>query len=244
MSNIKLILEYDGTEYAGWQRQDNAVTVQQVLEEALHRLTGEDISVIASSRTDSGVHARGQTVNFHTSSRIPPEKYSFALNALLPPDIRVVSSERVPDDFHSRYWAKGKKYKYCMVVGPHGTAIGHRYYAHITPPLDIEAMERSCRHFIGTHDFAAFRSTGSPVKSTVRTIFEAELERDGRYLYFIVKGDGFLYNMVRIMAGTLIYVGKGKIKPDEIPDILLSRDRKRAGITAPAHGLFLEEVYY
>lgn len=244
MNNIKLILEYDGTEYSGWQRQTNALSVQQVVEDTLYKLTGEKTTLIASSRTDSGVHARGQTANFRTSSPIPPDRFCFALNALLPADIRVVSSERVPDDFHSRFSAKGKKYRYCMIVGPHSTAIGHRYYAHIPPPLDVEAMERSCGYFIGTHDFAAFRAAGSSARSTVRTIFDATLERDGRHLCFTVKGNGFLYNMVRIMAGTLIYVGKGKIKPEEIPDILLSRDRRRAGLTAPAHGLFLEKVYY
>ena len=244
MRNIKLIIEYDGTGYAGWQRQNNALTVQQVLEEALERLCGHKVQLIASGRTDSGVHARGQVANFTTCSSIPPERFSYALNVLLPRDIRVKSSEEVSLDFHARYSATAKKYRYSMVVNSYGTAIGWQYYHHIYTPLDVQAMKEAAEHFKGIHDFAAFMAAGSPVKSTVRTVYEAEIIEDKPFLHFVVKGNGFLYNMVRIMAGTLIDVGKGKICPSQIPHIIASKDRKQAGQTAPPHGLFLEEVYY
>ena len=244
MKNIKLTIEYDGSHYAGWQRQPNAVTVQQKIEEALKKLTGEKIRVTGSGRTDSGVHARGQAANFLTNSSIPPEKFSYALNSLLPRDIRIVCSREVDGSFHARFSATGKRYKYSLIVCPHGTAIGYQYLHHVRVPLDIAAMREAVGYFSGTHDFAAFMAAGSPVRSTVRTIYDARLEWDDPFLYFIVKGDGFLYNMVRIMVGTLIEVGIGKIDPLAIPDILRSRDRRKAGPTAPPQGLSLEEVYY
>jgi tRNA pseudouridine38-40 synthase len=244
MRNIKLLIEYDGSQYAGWQRQQNAVTIQEKIEKALLKLTGERLSIIGSGRTDSGVHARGQVANFITSSRIPPERFAYALNALLPRSIRIIGSEEVDEDFHAQFSAVGKKYKYSMIVSPHGTAIGHQYLHHIYVPLDIRAMKEAAKHFIGTHDFAAFMAAGSPVKSTVRTIYDTDLVWDEPYLYFSVTGNGFLYNMVRIIVGTLIDVGKGKINQNSIPDILASRDRRRAGPTAPPNGLSLEEVYY
>ena len=244
MKNIKLTIEYDGTEYAGWQIQDNAITIQQVVQEALEQLTGEQIKLTGSGRTDSGVHAKGQVASFHTKSTIPSVRFSYALNTVLPPDIKVISSEKVSRDFHARFSAKEKSYKYCMLVNTHGSAIGHRYYVHLRPPIDIDAMNRACQAFIGTFDFAAMQATGSAVESTIRTIFESKLTLDGDNLYYSVKGNGFLYNMVRIMVGTLIEVGKGKINADDIPKILSSRARERAGFTAPAKGLFLDKVYY
>jgi tRNA pseudouridine38-40 synthase len=244
MKNIRLIIEYDGSRYAGWQRQKNAVTVQQKLEEALEKLTGEEVRVIGSGRTDSGVHARGQTANFVTGSRIPPERFSYALNCLLPRDIRVTASEEVSMEFHAQFSATAKTYRYSMVVGPHGTAIGWQYYHTVYTPLDVQAMMQAAEHFKGTHDFAAFMAAGSPVRSTVRTIFHSRIEQEGSFIHYVVTGNGFLYNMVRIMAGTLIEVGKGKIQPYRIPEILASRDRVQAGFTAPPEGLFLEEVFY
>ncbi|MGI6537746.1 MAG: tRNA pseudouridine(38-40) synthase TruA [Caldicoprobacterales bacterium] len=244
MKNIKLVIEYDGHNYAGWQRQENAVTIQQVLEDALEKLTGKKTPVIGSGRTDSGVHARGQTANFFTDASVPPERYSYALNAILPRDIRIKHSEEVPADFHARYSAIGKTYRYSMVLSPHGVAIGRHYYCHIPFPLDVKAMKEAAEEFRGTHDFAAFMASGSSVKTTVRTVFDARLEEEGDFLHFWVTADGFLYNMVRIMAGTLIDAGRGKISSYCIKDIIISKDRSLAGFTAPAHGLCLERVYY
>jgi len=242
--NIKLTIEYDGTDYAGWQIQDNAITIQQVIQEALEKLTGDQVKLVGSGRTDSGVHALGQVANFFTRSTIPSDRFDHALNSILPSDIRVLSSQQVPLDFHARYSAKEKTYRYQMLVNTHGSAIVNRFYYHVRPPLDIEAMKRACKAFIGTHDFAAMQATGSAVKSTIRTIYEADLKEDKDRLYFLVRGNGFLYNMVRIMVGTLIEVGRGKIKDTDIPDILRSGKRERAGFTAPAKGLFLDRVYY
>lgn len=242
--NIKLTIEYDGTDYAGWQIQDNAITIQQVIQEALEKLTGDQVKLVGSGRTDSGVHALGQVANFFTRSTIPSDRFDHALNSILPSDIRVLSSQQVPLDFHARYSAKEKTYRYQMLVNTHGSAIVNRFYYHVRPLLDIEAMKRACKAFIGTHDFAAMQATGSAVKSTIRTIYEADLKEDKDRLYFLVRGNGFLYNMVRIMVGTLIEVGKGKIKDTDIPDILRSGKRERAGFTAPAKGLFLDRVYY
>ncbi len=244
MKNIKLTIEYDGSRYAGWQRQDNAMTVQQKLEEALYKLCGEPINLIGSGRTDSGVHAKGQAANFKTISTIPPERFSYALNSMLPCDIKINRSEAVPMDFHARFSATGKKYRYSIINNTHGTAIGWQYLHHINLPLDIQAMSEAAKEFIGTHDFAGFMATGSPVHSTVRSIYESKLIQEESLIHFIVIGNGFLYNMVRIMAGTLIDVGKGKIIANEIPNIITSREREKAGATAPANGLFLEEVYY
>ncbi len=244
MRNIKLTIEYDGSSYAGWQRQKNAMTVQQKLEESLEKLCGEPVNVIGSGRTDSGVHARGQVSNFKTSSTIPPERYSYALNSMLPSDIRINCSKEVPMDFHARFSATGKKYRYSIINNTHGTAIDRQYLHHVSSPLDIQAMKEAAKIFEGTHDYAGFMATGSPVKSTVRTIYESKLIQDGSLLHFTVTGNGFLYNMVRIMAGTLIDVGKGKISANVIPDIIAYRKREKVGATAPANGLFLEEVYY
>lgn len=244
MKNIKLIIEYDGSNYAGWQKQENAMTVQQKLEEALLQLCNEPIQLIGSGRTDSGVHARGQTANFITKATISPERFCPALNALLPYDIRISRSEEVSMNFHAQFSATGKRYKYSMIVNSYGTAIGSQYYSHVYPPLDTAAMKQAVKDFEGTHDFASFMATGSPVQSTIRSIYKSELIQEKEFLYFLVTGNGFLYNMVRIMAGTLIDVGKGKINRNGIPEILASRDRGRAGFTAPPNGLILEEVYY
>ncbi|NLB41471.1 MAG: tRNA pseudouridine(38-40) synthase TruA [Clostridiales bacterium] len=244
MKNIKLTIEYDGSRYAGWQRQENAMTVQQKLEEVLEKLCSKPVNLIGSGRTDSGVHARGQVANFKTNSTIPPQRFSYALNSMLPCDIRINHSEEVIMDFHARFSATGKKYRYSIINNTHGTAIGWQYLYHVNLLLDLDAMSQAAKVFKGTHDYAAFMATGSPVRSTVRTIYESKLIQEESLLHFIVTGNGFLYNMVRIMAGTLIDVGKGKISANEIPDIIASKERGKAGATAPANGLFLEEVYY
>ena len=241
---IKLIIEYDGTAYCGWQRQDNGVAVQQVLEEALTALTGRKVTVRGAGRTDSGVHARGQTVHFDTDATIPPQRYVLALNPLLPPDIRVRSAQEAPADFDARYSAIGKKYEYRIYNGPYLPPLMRLDHCFIPAPLDDRAMARAAAAFAGVHDFAAFAAADHRKGSTVREVFSCEVTRRGREILISVSGRSFLYNMVRIMAGTLIEVGLGKIPADAVPGIIASKDRKQAGRTAPAHGLTLAEVYY
>jgi len=245
MRNIKLVLEYDGTNYAGWQRQKNALTVQQVVEEALYKLTGEKITVVGAGRTDSGVHARGQVANFFTASRIPAERFCYALNSALPYDIRALESQEVSHEFHARYWAKAKRYRYSICVRPHAPAIARNYYYHVPDVLDVDAMNAAAQYIIGTHDFKAFQSAGSSVRNTVRTVYQARwIWEPPFYLHFEIKGNGFLYNMVRILVGTFIEIGRHRMPESDMKRILESRDRDEAGPTAPAHGLCLEEVYY
>ena len=244
MRRIHLIVEYDGTNYAGWQRQSNAMTVQEKLERAVKRLTGEDVCVSGSSRTDAGVHALGQSAHFDTESCIPADKFSFALNTMLPPDIRVVRSEEVAADFHSRFSGRGKRYRYLIHAAPHAGALNRLTHAHVIYPLDVEKMRAEARSLVGTHDFGAFAASGSVVKDTVRTIWRADVEQRGAEICLIVEGNGFLYNMVRIIAGTLIGVGSGKLAPGAIKRAIESGSRLDLGITAPAHGLTLMEVFY
>ncbi len=270
--NIRLTIEYDGTAYHGWQSQENAVTVQDTVTAAVCRLTGERCSLAGSSRTDTGVHALGFVCNFFTESAIPADKFSFALNTILPEDIVVKLSEEAAPEFHSRFSAKGKKYTYLIYNSTFPSALlRHRAY-HVYYPLDIYAMNEAAGFFTGTHDFYAFSASGGSAKTTVRTITEAAVtctssscgvvgkgsavsENDdfvlggisasgSRLIEFSIKGDGFLYNMVRIITGTLIEVGFGKLKPEDMPGIISSLDRRKAGRTAPAHGLYLSEVYY
>jgi tRNA pseudouridine38-40 synthase len=244
MKNIKLIIEYDGTNYHGWQSQINALTIQDVITEAITKLTSESCSLIGSSRTDVGVHALGQTANFHTNSNIIGEKFAYALNSLLPNDIVVRKSEEVDLNFHSRFSAIGKKYKYLIFNSPQPSALLRNRALHVKNTLNIEEMKRAASIFLGKHDFSAFKSTGSEVKSNERTITGVSLEKSGELIEFQISGNGFLYNMVRIIVGTLVEVGQGKIKPEEIKNILIEKDRKKAGKTASAHGLFLVEVIF
>lgn len=244
MRRIHLIVEYDGTNYAGWQRQSNAMTVQEKLERAVFRLTGEEVCVSGASRTDAGVHALGQSAHFDTQSRIPADKFSFALNTMLPPDIRVVRSEEVSMAFHARFSGRGKRYRYLIHAAPHAGALNRLTHAHVIYPLDVEKMRAEAQSLVGTHDFAAFAASGSVVKDTVRTIWRADVERQGAEICLIVEGNGFLYNMVRIIAGSLIGVGSGKLAPGAIKRAIESGSRLDLGITAPAHGLTLMEVFY
>ena len=244
MRKIHLIVEYDGTNYAGWQRQSNAMTVQEKLENAVKKLTGETLCVHGASRTDAGVHALGQSAHFETESRIPADKFSFALNTMLPEDIRVVLSEEVDEEFHSRFSTKGKRYRYLFYDAPHAGALNRNTHAHIIYPLDVEKMNREARDLVGTHDFGAFAASGSVVKDTVRTIYKAEVTRNGKEVCLIVEGSGFLYNMVRIIAGTLIYIGTGKLEPGAFKRAIETGNRLDLGITAPAHGLTLMKVFY
>jgi tRNA pseudouridine38-40 synthase len=244
MKNVKLTIEYDGTNYHGWQSQSNAKTVQETVERAIHGLTGEVININGSSRTDQGVHAYGQVANFFTESNIPHDRFSYALNRLLPEDIIIRKSEEVSMDFHARYCAKGKKYRYLIYNSSFPSAIFRNRSYHVSHNLDLDSMKKALPFFKGTHDFSAFKATGSSVKTSVRTIFDANLSKIDNNICFEVSGDGFLYNMVRIMVGTLVDVGMGRIRAEDIPDIIESRDRKRAGRTAPPQGLYLVEVYY
>lgn len=244
MRNIKLTIEYDGTAYHGWQSQDNAVTVQDVVTDAVARLTGEDISVTGSSRTDTGVHALGQVCNFFTCSSIPADKFAFALNAILPEDIVIRRSEEVSADFHARFSTIGKKYRYLFYNSVFPSALMRNRAYHVFYPLDVCAMREAAEYFKGTHDFAAFSATGGSVKTTVRTITDCNISKDKDIVEFSVAGNGFLYNMVRIMAGTLVDVGIGRLDSKTVPEIIAGLDRKKAGRTAPPQGLYLEEIYY
>jgi len=239
-----MIVEYDGTNYAGWQRQANAIAVQQVLEEALQRLTRERIVVHGASRTDAGVHALGQSVHFDTDSRIPGEKFSYAVNTLLPPDIRIRASEEASKDFHARFSARGKRYRYLFYDDRHAGALNRFTHAHSIYPLDDRLMQAEAEVLLGRHDFAAFAASGSVVKDTVRTIWRAEITRAGHDVQLIVEGNGFLYNMVRIIAGTLRDTGSGKLAPGALKRAIETGDRLDLGITAPAHALTLMEVFY
>ncbi|KZL93207.1 tRNA pseudouridine(38-40) synthase TruA [Clostridium magnum] len=244
MRNIKLTIEYDGTNYAGWQRQNNAVTIQQKVEEAIRDVTGKVSEVIGSSRTDSGVHAKGFVCNFLTESKIPAEKFKKALNSFLPEDIVILQSEEVEISFHARFNSIGKRYEYTIITGDQRPAIGRNYMYYFYRKLDIENMRSASKYILGTHDFSAFKNAGSSVKTSVRTIKEINIVEDGNMIRFIVMGDGFLYNMVRIIVGTLLEVGTGRFKPEYVVDILKSKDRSKAGKSVPANGLCLKEVFY
>ncbi len=244
MRNLMLKLEYDGTNYHGWQRQDNAITIQEVIEKALYKITGEELSVNGCSRTDTGVHANGYVCNFLSDNTIPADKMPYALKSVLPRDIVALSCEQVPEDFHARYSARGKKYKYRIINRVFSSPFHRNYTYHWPYPLDFRLMQRGARHFIGEHDFRAFMASGNSVKSTIRTIFDAQLYKEEDEIIFEISGNGFLYNMVRIIMGTLLYVGSGRIDEGIVADIINSGDRTRAGMTVPPQGLYLAEVYY
>lgn len=244
MKNIKLIIEYDGTNYHGWQSQNNSLAVQDIIASAINKLTGEKVIVNGSSRTDAGVHSYGLAANFLTDSPIPPDRFCYALNTVLPSDVVAVKSEEVSSDFHARFSSKGKKYRYLIYNSEFPSAILRNRAYHVSKALDADKMQEAAEKFIGTHDFTTFMAAGSTVKSPVRTIYSATVTKKDNIICFEVEGSGFLYNMVRIMAGTLVEVGYGKIKVEQINDIILSKNRKLAGKTAPPHGLYLLEVYY
>lgn len=251
MKRIRLIIAYDGTGYCGWQIQNNAVTVEGELTKALHQLLKEETEVIGASRTDSGVHAMGNVAVFDTETRIPPEKIAIALNHHLPEDIRIQRSEQVADDFHPRYHESVKTYEYTVLNTKMEDPVRRRYTYHVFQALDICAMREAAEKFVGTHDFSAFCSAGSQVKSKERTIYEAEIEEqdvskdgEGREIIIRVSGNGFLYNMVRIIAGTLIEVGQGRRSVASVEQALMTGERSKAGPTAPARGLMLKGIRY
>ncbi len=242
--NLRITLEYDGSAYHGWQRQKNAISVQEVVEKAIIIISGEKISVIGAGRTDAGVHAKGQVANFHTNMRIPVGKIPYAINSRLPEDVAVYEAEIVPDDFHARLCAKSKIYRYTIYNAPYPSPILRRYAYFFPKPLDIRAMKDAATEFIGVHDFSAFMASGSHVKNSVRHVKRLDIFEKGQIINIRVEADGFLYNMIRIMAGTLLDVGLGKIDPGQICPIIKSKDRLHAGRTLPPHGLCLEKVVY
>lgn len=244
MRNIKLKLEYDGTNFCGWQKQINGRTVETVLQNAIESIVKEKIKLIGCSRTDSGVHAKEYIATFKTNSRIPEKKFRDAINTKLPKDVVILDSEEVPEEFHSRYHTKGKTYCYTIYNSELPKAMGRDYIYQYKWKLDVDKMIEASKYFIGNHDFNAFRSLGGSVKTTVRTIWDIKFKIDKELIKIYVSGDGFLYNMVRIIVGTLIMVGRDKIEPYDIIEIIESKDRKRAGKCAPAGGLCLEKVFY
>lgn len=241
---IKLIISYDGTRYGGWQLQKNAPSIQGELENILKTLTGKRIVVQSAGRTDAGVHALGQTAHFDYSGSIPPQKLPFVFNSMLPRDIRVTGAWEVSDDFHARYNAKGKRYIYTIYNSPHSSALLYNRTMHVPQALEFQKMRAAAQYIIGTHDFKAFCAAGSYVKSTVRTVSRLEIAEEFPLIRIIIEGNGFLYNMVRIIAGTLIQVGIGKLEPEAVAQIIQGRSRAAAGFTAPAQGLMLDEVFY
>ena len=244
MKRILLTVEYDGTAYAGWQRQINGLAVQQVLEEALAGACGHPVTVTGSSRTDAGVHALDQKVHFDTGSGIPPEKYPFVLNTMLPPDIRVLEGREVPPDFHARFLTSGKTYTYRIWNARHGSALRRNTFWHVPVPLDEDTVRKALPSLYGRHDFAAFQAAGGTAKTTIRTIREAGLSVDGNEWILTVCGDAFLYNMVRIIAGTVAEIGLHRLEPDAFQKAFETKDRLALGMTAPAHGLELTKVFY
>lgn len=246
MKRIMLVVSYDGTNYHGWQVQPSAVTIEGVLNETISKLTGETIQVIGASRTDAGVHALGNVAVFDTESRIPGEKFSYALNQRLPEDIVVQKSMQVAETFHPRHCNCKKTYEYTIVNRkfplPEYRNTAYFYYG----ALDLEKMRTAAGAFLGEHDFAGFCSAGAQVQTTVRTIYALYIEEEGRdgKIRIRIQGNGFLYNMVRIIAGTLLEVGKGAIAPEDMSRIVASCDRGQAGPTAPARGLKLLQIEY
>lgn len=244
MRNIRLDLKFDGTNYHGWQIQPEKATVQGTLCAALSAVMHEDIIPVGCGRTDSGVHASGYVCSFNANSDIPAERIPYALNANLPDDIVCIAASEAAAEFSANRSAKGKTYRYIIDNGAFCDVFSSRFAWHYKYPLDITAMQNAAMAFLGTHDFIGFASSGFSVKTTVRTIYSINIEKKNNMITIDVTGNGFLYNMVRIIVGTLVYAGGGKISPDDMADIIASCDRTKAGITAPAKGLCLKEVFY
>ena len=244
MKRVKLEIAYDGTGYHGWQIQPSAVTVEGVVNEKLSRLCGEEIAVIGASRTDAGVHAYGNVAVFDTNSSIPPERFALALNRYLPEDIRVQRSMQVPDTFHPRHCDSIKTYEYHILNTRIDSPTRRLYSYHFYRELDMDAMKKGAAYLVGTHDFKSFCSAKTQVTDTVRTVYSIDLERQGEEIILTIRGNGFLYNMVRIITGTLLQVGTGYYKPEEIAQMVQQKDRTAAGACAPARGLFLVGIAY
>ena len=240
----KLTIQYDGTDYVGWQRQAAGTSIQGLIEDAVQPIEGAPVTVIGAGRTDAGVHALAQVASVSLTAAIDDGALQRALNAVLPASVRVVKVERMPPGFHARFSARAKTYEYRIVNAPFVSPFEHRYVWHLPHPLNVAAMRDAARAFVGTHDFAAFQGTGTDVKTTERTITAVEVDFDEPHLSIEVCADGFLRHMVRTMVGTLVEVGTGRAAPESVAEVLASRDRARAGPTAPARGLFLVSVDY
>ncbi|MDY3873338.1 MAG: tRNA pseudouridine(38-40) synthase TruA [Roseburia lenta] len=241
---VKLVVAYEGTNYCGWQIQPNGITIEQVLNETLSSLLGEEITVTGASRTDAGVHSLGNVAVFETHTKMPAEKISFALNQRLPEDIVVQESCQVPEDFHPRFSKSRKTYEYRILNCRFRQPLERRtsYFYHY--PLDVSAMQKAAAYLVGEHDFTSFASVHAQTNTYVRTIYALDVVREGGMIRIRVQGNGFLYNMVRIIAGTLIQVGAGIKKPEDMESILAGKDRELAGPTAPAHGLTMIGLEY
>ena len=244
MRNIKLTIEYDGKDFNGWQKQPDKLNIQGEIERAIEIITGEKVDLTASGRTDAGVHAIGQIANFKTNSNLPIEKFAVAINSKLKKSIRVQKAEEVEERFHARYNCKQKTYRYIINNTEEGSAIYRNLEYFIPMKLNVEKMKQAIKYFEGEHDFKGFKASGTSSKSSVRTIYITNIEeKDGRIIIELT-GNGFLYNMVRIISGTLVDVGLEKIKPEEIPEIINSKDRTKAGKTLPPYALYLVKVEY
>ncbi len=247
MRTIKLTLQYDGTDYVGWQRQPNGTSIQALLEDALQPIEGRPVTVHGAGRTDAGVHALGQAASVTLGASLEPATIARALNAVLPADVRVISAEEAADDFHARFSAVAKTYEYRILNAPIVSPFLYRHVAHVVAPLDIEAMREASSVLIGRHDFAAFQAAGSPTSSTERTVHSIDWQDGGGFdlpLVMRISGDGFLRHMVRAIVGTVVQVGIGRWTVPRVAEILASDDRSKAGPTAPASGLFLVRVDY
>ncbi len=242
--NILIEISYNGSKYHGFQVQKNAITIEEVVQDAIERIIGVRENIVGCSRTDTGVHANSYFFNMITENPISCERLLHALNAHLPYDIAALSCKNVTLDFHARYHAKEKEYIYKILNSPIKNPFMHELLYQYKYEIDVEKLNRAAQDFVGTHDFSAFCTKDNKKRTTIRTIYEAKVWREKDIVYFKVRGNGFLYNMVRIMVGTLIRIAQNKIKEDEIPDIINSLDRKRAGVTAPACGLYLNKVIY
>ncbi|WP_343031507.1 tRNA pseudouridine(38-40) synthase TruA [Metabacillus lacus] len=242
---LKCTISYDGSEFSGFQLQPYGRTVQGEIEKALRKLhKGTEIKIIASGRTDAGVHAAGQVIHFETNLAIPNQKWPAALNSLLPEDIALLNVQPAPEDFHARFQVKKKEYRYHVSLSPVRNVYNRKYAFSYPYQLDIDSMRKAAALMEGTHDFTSFCSIKTAVENRIRTIYSFQLVEEGSMLYFHVTGSGFLYNMVRIMVGTLLEVGRKKIFPEDIPRILEARNRAESGRTVPGHGLYLWKVSY
>lgn len=239
-----MIIEYDGSAFHGWQLQNNARSVQGEMEKAVFRLTGEKARVTGASRTDTGVHAYGQTVHFDTESKIPAGKFAVALNSWLPEEVAVISSEEADPGFHARFSSTGKTYEYRVLNRYNRSPILAKRTWLVREPLNVQNMRKAASYFIGNHDFTSFCASGHSTVTFDRTIFTSEWLEDGDCLVYRVHGNGFLYNMVRIMTGTMVEIGMNKRPADDIARLLEKKDRNQAGITAPPQGLYLMKVHY
>ncbi len=244
MRNVKVIMAYRGTAYHGFQRQENAVTVQEVVEGALSKLLNTPTVITGCSRTDTGVHAKEFCFSFHTERDIPTKNFIRGMNGYLPKDISILSCEDVPKDFHARYSCKGKEYMYLIHNSESKNPFAEDLELLYRRKMDIALMQKAASYLVGRHDFKSFCSTHTDKIDTVRTIYYINIEKSGDLVKVLVKGDGFLYNMVRIIIGTLLYVNEGRIQADDIPKILAAGDRELAGRTAMPHGLYLNRVFY